>query len=397
MPLVITLSGGAHAAWITDGSARLDSIYEDNVYLSSDDKDSAIVTIADVQGEVRQATETSNVSAIARVRYLTYAQVSDVSDEDEEFASLRAWWSGERLRWGVNGDFRRDVLLNTVGYIGPFDPAADADVGPGVDPNGDGVTDGTIDEYSVEEQVRRNRTVLIPFVTYELSERTSASLRYGYSRLDYSNDEQSQLTNNQSNRVALELTHRLTERDMIRGSVSAAKFDPKNQSGTDTYQLMTGWEHRFSELVGVGIDIGVSQTERDDRSDTGTLFRVRGFRRTEVGNFFAQAERRLYPNGSGELVETDRLVFGLKRSLSERVDITITGDGYTTDSTGDSLVGGDYRDYVSVGPELRWSLSSELAVGATYQYTWADRQGDDGTASGNSAGVFVSYQPQREL
>jgi hypothetical protein len=393
----ISLSGAAQAAWITDGSARLDTMYEDNVYLAADNEDSAIVTTANVTGEIRQATESSNVSAIAGLRYLNYAQVSNLSDEDEEFGSLRAWWSRERLRWGINGTFRRDVLLNTVGFIGPVDPTGGTDTGAGIDPNGDGVTDGTIDPGSVEEQVRRNRTQLTPFVTYNLSERTNASLRFGYGVLDYSNDEQSQLTNNQTRRVVLELVHRFTERDSMRGNVGAGKFDPKDVTNTHTYELTTGWEHRFSELAGASLDIGVSRTEREGKADTGALFRARGFRRTEVGNFFAQVERRLYPSGNGELVETDRLIFGLKRSLSEVIDLSIIGDGYKTGSSGTNLNNTDYRDYIALGPELKWSLSPELAVGATYQFTWANRQSDDGNSAGNSIGIFVSYQPQREF
>jgi hypothetical protein len=395
--LAMSLSGAAQAAWSSDGSARLDTVYEDNVYLAADNENSAIVTTANVQAEIRQATESSNVAAIAGLKYLNYGQVSNLSDEDEEFGSLRAWWSRERLRWGVNGTFRRDVLLNTVGFIGPVDPTGGADGGAGIDPNGDGVTDGTIDQGSVEEQVRRNRTQLIPFVTYDLSERTNASLRFGYSVLDYSNDELSQLTNNQIRRVALELVHRFSERDSMRGTVGAAKFDPKDATNTDTFDLTTGWEHRFSELAGASLDVGVSRTERNGNADTGALFRVRGFRRTEVGNFFGQVERRLYPNGTGELVETDRLVFGLKRSLSEVVDLSVTGDGYKTGSSGVNLNNANYRDYLSLGPELKWSLSRELAVGATYQFTWANRQSDEGNSSGNSIGIFVSYQPQHEI
>ena len=393
------LSSGAHAAWLTNGSARVDSVYEDNVYLSSDNQDSAIVTTANLQGEIRQVTETSNVSAIAGLKYLNYGQVGNLSDNDEEFGSLRSWWRSERLRWGVTGTFRRDLLLSTVGYIGPVDLATGAagDPGAGVDTTGDGVSDGTIDQGAVEVQVRRNRTQVNPFVGYELSERTSASLQYGYNRTDYSNEQGSFLQDSQANRASVQVVHRFSERDSMRGSLGAAKFNPETGSSTNTYDLTTGWEHRFSELAGASVDVGASRTERDGNGDTGALFRARGYRRTEVGSFFAQVERRLYPGTNGELVETDRMIFGLKRSLSERMEISVTGDGYKTSSTGTNLSAVDYRDYATVGPELRWSLSPELSVGATYQFTWADRQGDQGTAAGNSVGVFVSYQPRREL
>jgi hypothetical protein len=149
----------------------------------------------------------------------------------------------------------------------------------------------------------------------------------------------------------------------------------------------------WTRTSGGSFDAGVNYSDRDGEGETGFVFRARGYRTTEVGNLYMQVERVLRPNGFGDLAETDRLILGMSTALSDTVEVSIGSDGYRTASTD-----GNDREFFSVGPQIKWLFTPEFSVGATYGYQWADREGDPGNgASGNAVGIFIMYQPEREL
>ena len=257
-------------------------------------------------------------------------------------------------------------------------------------------TGSTVDQGSVEQQVRRYDVGVNPSVEYRVTERTSTTLGYGYQRLDYHNGTQAGLEDSKTNFVSFEVRHDLSEVSAVRLSTRAGKFEPENGSNTDAYGVTVGWLHRFSETAGGSIDVGANQSDRDDETSYGLSLNVRGYRNTELGRLYFQAQRSLMPSGFGALLETDRLLFGYSRALSDTVDLTLSADAYQTNSTNGSSDNDD-RKYASVGPELRWAFSPNFSLGATYRFTWVDRESDSGSAQGNAVGIFISYQPQREI
>ncbi len=182
----------------------------------------------------------------------------------------------------------------------------------------------------------------------------------------------------------------------MRLTTSAGRFEPDNDSSTDAYGATVGWVHQFSETAGGSIDVGANESDQNGDSNDGLSLSVRGFRNTESGSLYLQAQRSLMPSGFGTLNETDRLLFGYQRSLSDTVALTLNVDTYRTSASTNSS-NNDERKYVSAGPELRWAFSPHFSVGATYRYTWVDRQSDPGSATDNAVGIFISYQPQREI
>jgi hypothetical protein len=390
------------AAWTADAAVRVDTSYDDNVRLSADNEDDAIVTTADAKGEIRQLTENSEISAVAGVIYLDYSGVEDdvlqddLPAEDIEYADLRAHWTGERITWSLDGSVRRDLLLETVGFI--RDPLA---VGAGGENSGSNAgedlsTGGTIDQGSVEQQIRRYASSINPSFDYHLSERSRARLGYTYARVDYNNGLRAGLQDSQSNLLALDLERDMSEVDTVRLTTRAGQFDPDIDPKTDAYEMTVGWVRQFSESSNGSIDVGANHTDEDGRGDNGFVIRVRGFRTTELGSMYLQAERQLTPSGFGELVETDRLQFGYATRLSENVGLTLTGDAYSTRAQNE-FDRRDDRDYVSLGPEVKWLFTPDFSLGARYRYRWVDRRDDPGSATGNVFGIFIAYQPQREI
>jgi len=396
-------SAVAQAAWVTDGQLRADSAYDDNPTLSSTGEDDSVINTVHGQAEVRQVTESSSISAIGGISYIDYvdphADGADLNDKDTEFADIRSSWRGERLGWGLNGSFRRDVLLRTIGFIRDPLPAGGTDGGDttsGGDVGGDHPPNGpppgdNVDAGSVDRQIRRYLGYVSPSVNYALTERTSAQLAYIYSSLHYDRGDEVGLENSQTNGVRAELERSLSETDRVRLSMAAARFDPELSTKVDAYEMTAGWTRKYSEVAGLSVDAGASYADsQDGQTDNGFVIRVRGYRNTEVGRMFVQAERQLYPTGYG-LVETDRLTLGFEHAMSDTVRLALMGDSYKTS-------GNNERKYISVGPNLTWSLNSNYSVGATYHYYWVDRESDPGgAASGNSVGVFIAYRPQREF
>lgn len=393
IPLMVATSP-VYAAWVTDGELRLSSDYEDNVRLSSDDSEAGFSNRATGELELRQVTQNSSVSIIGGATYLDYSGIDDLDGEDIEFADVLGRWRGERSTAALRGSVRRDVTLRTVGFIrDPLDDTSpgseDAEQGRDL---GEFESDGDVDAASTEEQIRRVRTRVNPSFDYQLSERTSAQLGYNYDQLQYDDGEQVGLEDSQRHRVSLTLRRNLSELDSIRLTLGAGRFEPDVEPETDAYQATIGWERRFLESWGASIDIGANYSEAEGESgNTGFVFRARGYRTTEVGRFFGELERNLYPTSFGELSETDRVLFGYSGAISDTVDWQLSGDAYHTDSDT-----GDGRDYFSAGPQIWWYVTPVIALGASYSYTWVDRE-DSGSASGNRVGVFLSYSPEREI
>jgi hypothetical protein len=405
-------SAAAFGAWTTDGWLRLDSRYDDNVQLSPDNEEDAIVTAANAGANVRRVTENSELSVLAGVSYFDYSGYSgqeDLTNENVEYGDVRGEWRGDRVTWNLASSIRRDVLLETVGII--RDPLAPvAGTGPSAAPGNAGgttaipggtnidqdvSTGGTVDEGSVEQQVRRYDIGVNPTVDYNLTERTTATLGYGFQRLEYHDAGQADLEDSDTNRVSLAFSHELSEVDSVRLSTNVGRYSPQNNSDTDAWGATVGWAHEFSEVSGASIDVGGNSRDQDGNTEVGLSFRLRGYRQTESGRMYLQATRSLMPSGGGTLAETDQLLFGYRTPLSETVDATLTANVYSTNSNDDAS--NDDRKYLSVGPQLRWAFTPNYSIGATYRYTWVDRQDDPGSAQGNSIGIFIAYQPQREF
>ncbi len=408
--LICTCVGaGAQAAWLADVTATADSRYDDNVRLSTDgEEESAIATTAGGELHVRNVTDTAEVEAVAGAKYLMYSNYDgpvELDNEDIQYGELHARVRAERLQWGFNGAVRRDVLLRTIGEI--IDPIAQPGTSSGGTPPPDQGTDGVpigtgggadVDPGSVQEQVRRIRTQASPYASYELSQKTSLRLGYNYLGLDYDKQTATGLDDSTTQSVTLDLSNRVTERDMARIGISAARFDPDaNPESTDAYQASVGWDHDFSDRVRAGIDVGAQQSDRDGDTYNGYLLRLRASRTTDVGVLRARFMHSLQPSGYGDLVESDTVGLTYQVALTSRLSLNINGNGYRTrESSNQSSNANNDRDYIDVGPELTYALFESVRLGGYYRYRWVDRQ-SEGSGTSNAVGITLTYQPLRRI
>ncbi len=399
----------AQGAWVVDGKGGLESRYDDNVRLSTDGEESAVVSNLLGELNVRRVTENSEFSAIGGARYLTYTAYNgdrNLHDEDIEYLQIQGGTGGERMQFGIDGSVRRDVLLRTVGVIlDPLQPpsTASGDTTPPEQggsaeiPIGDAANAGT-DAGSVQEQVRRLRTWISPYANYQLSQRTGLRLGYTYLGQKYSDQSSGTgLQDSQSNSVSLDLSQQLSARDTGKIGVRVAKFNPDNGGSTDAYEASIGWQRAFSQTTRAGIDVGAQRSERDSKSYSGYLARVYVSHRTDSGIMRGRFEHSLRPSGYGDLVETDTLSLGYSVNLTNRVSFSVEGSGYRTrnsQNTGSNP--NNDRDYIAAGPRLTYSLTEVFGVSAFYDYRWVDRQ-SEGSGQSNAVGLSLTYQPLRGI
>ncbi len=393
----------SQAAWVTDVNATADSRYDDNIRLSTDgEEESAIATTVGGEMRLRNVTETSEFAAVAGAKYLMYSNYDGViklDNEDIEYGEIHTKAQAQRLQWGFNGSVRRDVLLRTVGVI--LDPVGTPAGGPPSQGSGVPIAEGPgsdVDAGSVQEQVRRTRTEASPYASYQVSERSNVRLGYSFLGLDYDKETATGLQDSITQSVTLDLLNRVTQRDIARIGIGAARFDPNEEpDSTDAYQFSVGWDRDFTERVRAGIDLGGQQSDRDGDTYTGYLVRLRASRTTDVGSLRARYAHTLQPSGYGDLVKSDTLELTYEANLSNRLDLSFDGRAYRTRESSNQVANDNNdRDYVEVGPRLTYELFESLRVGAYYLYRWVDRQ-SEGNGSSNAIGITLSYQPPRRI
>ena len=403
------LGAGAHAAWVNELRGGIESRYDDNVRLSTDGQESAIATNVVGELSLRRVTESSEIAAIAGASYVTYSAydgAEDLDNEDIQYLDIRSHTRGDRTQVGFDGSVRRDVLLETVGFI--VDPIARSPVGQAAQPQpaqgsaGAPVADPTYtntDAGSVEEQVRRIQTWASPYVIYEVSEKTGVRFGYTYFGLDYDQQATTGLEDSTTNALNVELSNQVSERDSARTGARVARFDPETDPDeTDAYEVTVGWTRQFSDNTSAGIDLGAQRSERANESYSGYVTRLFADRRSEAGAIRGRYEHSLQPSGYGDLVKSDTLDVNYERSLSARLDLRIDGRAYRTRNSKDQTSNADNdRDYVEVGPTLNLGITEVFSLGIFYRYQWVDRKSDSSSGTSNAVGLTLSYRPQARI
>lgn len=389
--VMLSLATPALAAWVVTPAAELGVRHEDNVRLSATNEESAIVSSATLQAELANITEISEVSALVGGSFDYYSNTdANLDDRDTQFAKLMAIRSAERLSFGIDGSFQREILLRSARMI------SDLPGGEGELPIDDTDLEGDVDQGSVNEQVRRTRIAVRPNVTYQFAENTSATLSYRYLSLDYKDlGQETGLQDSETHSVGVMLAQRFSERDSGHLTLNASRLEPDVGLETDFYEAIVGWNRRLTERSRFNIAVGGRRAESDFAERSGVLLRARYAQATERGELYAQAERSLYPSAYGEILETDRVTLGYGQRLSDRLSWSLSAEGFTTESSVSDDVFSRNRDYVQVVPELRWLLTPNWSVAGRYEYTWVDRESDPDTADNHTVGFSLIYSPQR--
>lgn len=400
--LLLTVS--AQGAWVVEPSARLETGYDDNVRLRSVDEEDAIVTDVNAQARLRNATEISNISALAGVGVTHYSGVDSFDDDtrDRLFLELTSERQTERGAFGLDASMRREDLLRTIELIdSAFGGEQSTDAGGGgatdAELSDELITDGDADLGTVETLVRRSIIDVEPNASFDLNPRTAIEFGYRYEDISFDDtDDADGIQDSKSHAAILGLRRDLTPRDVGTLQVERTRFEPDVSQEVDTWEARLGWERQVTERIRSRLSAGASRIDTDTGEETGLLFLARIDRSTERGNLFALVQRALRPTAFGEIIEFDQLVVGGYQRISDRLSWSLRARASRNDSSAQGAFDRS-QNYANVSPSIRWQLTPAWSIGTAYTYTWVDRERDTTTTTRNAVSISLTYSPPRRL
>ena len=390
--LVVFVFNSAHAAvWLIDPKMTLSYEYNDNYLLVADSSAEDEVSTTKLTGELalKGKSERLDVKALLRIDTLNYAgDDSNLSERGNQLVGLSSRYKlSERNTISLNSKYFRDSILRTEGIL--FDDVI-------TDPDTD------IDVDLVNENVRRSRFSFKPGWRYFLNEKTALNLEYRFQDVSFSGEGGTGLIESERQTILGYLTRKISEIDTFSFSVASIYFRPDDPAGpdqdVDTIEAKIGWTHDFSEAFQMDFSAGVRDSDFDNAqksSDSGFVGNIGATKYTDLTTYRVNLQRKINPSASGNQVEVDEVLVNINRAITEKLNFTVNGRYFDSESTGNSTSSAN-RDYISFEPGLNWRLLPSWVVGASYKYIEEDLD-DGGSADSNSAFVSISYSPPRQF
>jgi hypothetical protein len=371
-------------AWQLEPSATVEQSYDDNFRLTTESEDKVFTTRLAGGLGLKRFTETIEIEGLVRADFAKFSgDTENLGDDTDnsQVLGLKASRKFERTKFGLNFLFTRDAVLRSVNVV--QDPS-NVTVEP----------DPSVDNGVVPENVRRYRTQVQPNFNYQLTERSSMRLLYGF---DDGNYEDNDVGLNDYQRHALTggFQTQVTEKDTLLALLTGSRFDSDSGNTTDSVELQVGLNHDFDETTNVGFTLGGRRTKfdtstQDDTSD-GFVARLSARKLGGLTRFSFRLERRLSPSGVGDEVETDEFNFNMTRRLSPLLLFSLRSRGFENESIRTQTSGNNLRRFY-VQPRLSWRITQNWYFETSYQYTRQKRYNTPDSADNNSVFVSINYR-----
>ncbi len=394
--LVISDSALGAVVWLTDPSVTLELNFDDNYFLSSNSSLEDEVTTTRIIGEIalRGKSERLDLETLLRLDKVNFSgDDENLSNRDNQLFGFSSRYKvSQRNSFLFNGQINRDTLTRT----GRIDPEIEDIV---LD---DSVGVGDLDDADVslvDQNIRRTRLNVRPGWRYQYSELGSLSLEYRYDDQSYSGESGTGLIESERQAIRSNWRHRMSEKNILTGQLTASYFRPDNSRDVDTYEARVGLIRRFTETITLDLTVGGRYSEFDnseDNSDSGFVANIGATKKAGRTTYRANLERRVNPSGSGEQVERDLLTLDVRHALTETMSFRIRARTETRESTGDD-VNAD-RDFTIIQPGLSWRLSPSWLANFSYRYRYRDIDNDpNGSSDSNGAFISIGYVPPRQF
>jgi opacity protein-like surface antigen len=394
-------AGAADGYFLPQASAE--SRYNDNWRLAPDEGQqeeiSALGTFLELSSQFGWRTQRSDLSLTPRLRSSFFAD----SEDDDRLASNDKYllFSGyrdtETSRYAVTGESADEsVLTSEIADLDSDDPGDD--VG---------------DTGRLDVQNDRQRIIVRPSWSYRYSEQTELGLGYRYTDVSYDNELVTRQVDYTDNEASFNFGRQMTPRTLLNTRLFAGRFEADeigNQS--DSTGIDFEFDRQMSERVTGTANIGAQRIESEfmdpltglpvDESNTSLLFGL-GLRTavSEATNWNANLSRRVNPNGTGFLVQTDQLLLTLDHAFGPRLRGTLGTRMFRNEAVDDNEnVQFTERDYARLEAGLEWSLTPTWSLFSRYSYTRQefDRPppvggvppGDE--ASANAISIGIAYR-----
>jgi hypothetical protein len=395
--------------------------HDDNKTLRLNDPISATGVVVDAGAALGWQTATSSVVLTPRIRSGRYDKERELLNDDDLFLNLTSSSRSERARYGLNGNLTLDS----------------------VDSSETIAEEEGLARVQRFVNVDRERRVLSPSWSYNLTERDTASLSATLSWVNYDQGDATQrdYVDYRYHVLNASLGHAFTERDTVSGILYFSRYARDVlDSVTDSIGLQVGYEHAFSETLKGSVAVGgvrsefssdageapagsiirtvtladgrtvqvaltpsgqlLALVEEADSTEYGQLINASLSQKLELDEWSLSLSRTLSPTGDGVLVSRDELRGNYSRQLTERLVGNIAAVAFqdSAPSRAGQAVRPD-RDYRRLELSLSYKLSPYWTVRGLYRYRMQqyDLVTDaNDTAESNAFMLSLAWQGEKQ-
>jgi len=372
------------AEWSVVPSIQLKEEYEDNIHLSTKTHDTVWGSAVSPSVQLVRTDPTSVAKVGARLSFNRYSG-DDVRDRDVQYLTLSSRKSTPRGRWALKGSFTRDTTLTRL-VEAESDTADEEELADAED----------IDEGLVQFEARRNRLVLEPSWSQNLTERMAFRLGYRLRDVYYSDAEGTSLYDYQAHSVEVELIRRVTELDRLGIMARYSEYRaPEVNSEANTSTFLASLDHAFSETLRGIVEVGMQNTSSMEGAledeTTGYTLDMRVTKElNQSTNYRLELKHDVMPSGAGHVVQSDRFNIRFRSKITSKLTFLLSGKFFRNKSFDSSTTNEDRR-YYSIEPNLRWLLTRKWSVDGYYRYRYQKYDNAAASAQGNTVSLGVRY------
>lgn len=305
----------------------------------------------------------------------------DERDQDSTDYSLGASLDDktQRRRTGFSASLsREDVVRSEL-------PSAEVDTGLG-DPD-------ALDSGRTVTRNRRNLIRLVPYFSYDLSQRYRLDLDAHYVDANFDEDslggQQDFSDLGASAAVGFLISPRSTLLLRALASRSETNF------ATDAYAVEGEWSTKYSETSHMYLRLGLQETTPErGASDTQFIAGLGGSWSSQRNRLFLDLTRSVGPISAGTVVERHQLRVRIVHDVTPRVAMVLGARGYRDEAI-DSASTYPTREYAVGEAGFEWRVQRAWALTGTYSYRWQEYADEPSSASANAFLLGVVYEPKR--
>jgi hypothetical protein len=374
-------------AWLVNPSLSLSGEYNDNFELDTESPLRGFSTELKGGLEVGRLTEIWQFRGYGQFNAIGYStnnpddRVNELDNTINYFLGFSGRYKPELQEWLLNGAYRRDTLINTID-LAVTQEGVNPEPGEDVD----------VKRQTIAEEVKRDRLTLNPSWSNELTARTRAQVAYNFNDVSYSKT--IDFTDYRNHLITGQLFYDISEKDSFNTALGANYYRDDDDNQYDSYGLLAGIDHRFSETTKGGFRAGYQHTSFQspftESTKNGFLGSLFGSQETKWGTFSATLERALYPSGTDGVVQTDQILLSMDRELSPRSRFLLAARAFRTETLG---VITEKNRYLSIEPSLKWAISESWFLVTSYNYQRQKEQ-DSAAADSNAVLVTLGYLPK---
>lgn len=384
VPLVVLLvwcpwgrPGALAAEWSVVPQMGLGGEYDSNINFSFRDRRSDIIFRVYPSVDLSYASDVSQYTGRLALTGMHYSRDSKFDKIDQNFSFSGKREVLPRLSLSFSGSYTLDTTLQeeltASGFIITRSP--------------------------------RQSFFLSPGLGYQLTERDTLALSYGYGQVIYQDPEFRDYT---THRVSLSYGHLLANaRTTLNASISGSTVN-YSRGGNDypTLNLAAGVTYRVAEDFSLSAQAGINLTRfRELTGGRGpggrivlreeTTFSVSPFlglattRRWTRTSLTVGINRTQSPSAAGRLLEYYQGFIGLSHEISERLKAGLDGSLYYSTSSREE---GNYENLVfSFGPQMSYQLTERLTFTSSYRFGFRNDLVTDQTSQRHQVVVSLNY------